>query len=97
MVETSSEASSVRRRAAYQESQDQVVAFALQGRAVGHGQQILGLFARQPVPQASPLLSDIWDVSQVRGLFHPDRPPRTRTGRPGLSRSCAGNAARARR
>jgi hypothetical protein len=36
--------------AADQQRQDDVVAFALQGGAVGDGQQLLGLLAGQPVP-----------------------------------------------
>jgi hypothetical protein len=39
--------------AADQERQDRVVALALQGGAVGDGQQFLGLLAGQPVPQVS--------------------------------------------
>ncbi len=60
--------------AAYQESQDHVIAFALDAGAVGHGQQILGLFAGQPVPQPSPLLPEIRDIGQVSCFLDPDQP-----------------------
>jgi hypothetical protein len=48
--------------AADQERQDRVIAFALQGGAVGDGQQLLRLLPGQPVPQPGSLLPDFGDV-----------------------------------
>ena len=70
--------------AADQQRQYHVVALALQRRAVGHGEQFLGLLARQPVSQAGSLLPDVRDFGQISGFFggddavaprFPDQPP----------------------
>ncbi|MDX6458965.1 MAG: hypothetical protein QOE55_2662, partial [Acidobacteriaceae bacterium] len=58
--------------AADQQGQDRVVAFALQGGAVGHGQQLLRLLPGEPVPQPGSLLPDIGDVGQAGRFFRSD-------------------------
>jgi hypothetical protein len=50
------------------------------GLDVGDGQQLFGLLAGQPVPQSSPLLADVGDVGQARGLLLSDH-----VGAPGLT------------
>ncbi len=58
--------------AADQQRQDHVIAFALQGRAVGNGQQLFGLLPGQPVSQPGSLLADVRDVREARRLLDPD-------------------------
>jgi hypothetical protein len=48
--------------AADQKCQNHIVPLPFQGRSVGNRQQILGLFASQPVPQPGSLLADVQDV-----------------------------------
>ena len=60
-------------RAADQQSQDYVVAFALQRGAVGDRQKLFRLLAGEPVPQPSSLLPNIRHVRQIGGLFDPDQ------------------------
>jgi hypothetical protein len=55
--------------AADRQRQDDVVALALQGRAVGDGQQLCGLLAGQPVAQASPPLTEVGDIGQAGRLL----------------------------
>jgi hypothetical protein len=66
MVATSNSTSSFRRRsAADQQGQDDVITLAFEGGAVGHGQQLLGLLAGQPVAQPGALLTDVGNVGQA--------------------------------
>jgi hypothetical protein len=67
-------------RAADQQRQDDVIAFAFQGRAVRDRQQLFGLLAGQPVPQTSSLLADVGDVGQAGRLLLPNH-----AGAPGLA------------
>jgi hypothetical protein len=50
--------------AANQKRQDDVVAFALERRAVWDSQQLLGLLAVQPVSQPGSLLTDVEDKTR---------------------------------
>ena len=59
--------------AANQKRQDDVVAFALQSRAVGDSQQLLGLLAVQPIAQPGSLLPNVGDIGQAGGLLRSDQ------------------------
>jgi hypothetical protein len=60
--------------AADQKSQDHVVAFALEGRAVGDGQQLLRLLRGQPVAQPGALLAQVGTSVRVAASSAPSMP-----------------------
>jgi hypothetical protein len=53
-----------------------VVAFALQGGAIGDLEQLSGLFPGEPVAQPGSLLPDVGDVGETGGLVDPEHPAR---------------------
>src|SRR6202043_1963720 len=55
--------------AADQESNDDIIAFALEGRAIRHREQFLRLFTSKPVAQPSSLLPHIGDVAEIGSFF----------------------------
>jgi len=60
--------------AADQQRQDDIIAFALQGKAVRDGQQLFGLLAVQPVAQPGSLLTDVRDFREARRILDPIMP-----------------------
>ena len=67
--------------------QDDVVALAFQGGAVGDSQQFLGLFAGQPIPPPGSLLPNVGDVGQAGRLLRSDH-----VVPPGLADACRGES-----
>jgi hypothetical protein len=55
------------------ESNYHIVALAFEYRPIRHRQQLLGLFASEPVAQPNSLLPHIGDIGEVGGLFKPLR------------------------
>jgi hypothetical protein len=60
--------------AADQKRQDDIVALALQGRAVRNGEQLFRLLAGQPVAQAGSLLADVGDAVRFAASSAPSMP-----------------------
>ena len=71
-------------RAADQQTEDDVVALAFEGLAVGHREQFPRLFLGEPVAEPGPAFSDVRDIGELGGFLGVEH-----AGVPGLSHQAA--------